>query len=67
MPPYSAPRAANLQEDCVLMLKAIYMLTEQLYTGSVVTVKAVMGAKEPITSINKVLGCLQHFLLRLAS
>ncbi|KAI4988679.1 hypothetical protein ZWY2020_035919 [Hordeum vulgare] len=25
------PRAANLQEDCVLMLKAIYTLTEQLY------------------------------------
>ncbi|KAI4979697.1 hypothetical protein ZWY2020_016450 [Hordeum vulgare] len=52
------PRAANLQEDCVLMLKAIYTLTEQLYTGSVLTVKAVMGAKEPITSIKKVLGCL---------
>ena len=56
--PYSGPRAANLQEDCVLMLKAIYTLTEQLYTGSVLTVKAVMGAKEPITSIKKVLGCL---------
>ncbi|KAI4968566.1 hypothetical protein ZWY2020_045896 [Hordeum vulgare] len=52
------PRAANLQEDCVLMLKAIYTLTEQLYTGSVLTVKGVMGAKEPITSIKKVLGCL---------
>ena len=42
----------------MLMLKAIYTLTEQLYTGSVLTVKAVMGAKEPITSIKKVLGCL---------
>ncbi|KAI4981291.1 hypothetical protein ZWY2020_021776 [Hordeum vulgare] len=52
------PRAANLQNDCVLMLKAIYTLIEQLYTGSVLTVKAVMGAKEPITSIEKVLGCL---------
>ncbi|KAI5020137.1 hypothetical protein ZWY2020_045025 [Hordeum vulgare] len=52
------PRAANLQDDCVLMLKAIYTLTEQLYTGSVLTVKAVMGAKEPITSIKKMLGCL---------
>ena len=40
------------------MLKAIYTLTEQLYTGSVLIVKAVMGAKEPITSIKKVLGCL---------
>ena len=40
------------------MLKAIYTLTEQLYTGSVLTVKAVMGAKEPITSIKKILGCL---------
>ena len=40
------------------MLKAIYTLTEQLYTGSVLTVKAVMGAKEPITSIKKMLGCL---------
>ena len=58
MTPYSGPRAANLQEDCVLMLKAIYTLTEQLYTGSVLTVKAVMGAKEAITSIKKVLGCL---------
>ncbi|KAI5000653.1 hypothetical protein ZWY2020_005242 [Hordeum vulgare] len=52
------PRAANLQEDCVLTLKAIYTLTKQLYTGSVLIVKAVMGAKEPITSIKKVLGCL---------
>ncbi|KAI4980335.1 hypothetical protein ZWY2020_020820 [Hordeum vulgare] len=52
------PRAANLQDDCVLMLKAIYTLTEQLYIGSVLTVKAVMGAKEPITSIKKMLGCL---------
>ncbi|KAI4999527.1 hypothetical protein ZWY2020_004116 [Hordeum vulgare] len=52
------PRAANLQDDCVLTLKAIYTLTEQLYTGSVLTVKAVMGAKEPITSIKKMLGCL---------
>ncbi|KAI5012421.1 hypothetical protein ZWY2020_024555 [Hordeum vulgare] len=52
------PRAANLQNDCVLMLKAIYTLTEQLYTGSMLTVKAVMGAKEPITSIKKMLGCL---------
>ena len=42
----------------MLMLKAIYTLTEQLYTGSVLTVKAVMGAKEPITSIKKMLGCL---------
>ena len=56
--PYAGPRAANLQNDCVLMLKAIYTLTEQLYTGSVLTVKAVMGAKEPITSIKKMLGCL---------
>ena len=40
------------------MLKAIYTLTEQLYTGSVLTVKAVMGAKEPITSIKKMLVCL---------
>ena len=40
------------------MLKAIYTLTEQLYTGSVLTVKAVIGAKEPITSIKKVLGYL---------
>ncbi|KAI5005623.1 hypothetical protein ZWY2020_032866, partial [Hordeum vulgare] len=55
---FASPRAANLQEDCVLMLKAIYTLTEQLYTGSVLTVKAVMDAKEPITSIKKVLGCL---------
>ncbi|KAI5016403.1 hypothetical protein ZWY2020_006254 [Hordeum vulgare] len=52
------PRAANLQDDCVLTLKAIYTLTEQLYTGSVLTVKVVMGAKEPITSIKKMLGCL---------
>ncbi|KAI5006570.1 hypothetical protein ZWY2020_033813 [Hordeum vulgare] len=52
------PRAANLQDDCVLTLKAIYPLTEQLYTDSVLTVKAVMGAKEPITSIKKMLGCL---------
>ncbi|KAI5016698.1 hypothetical protein ZWY2020_006549 [Hordeum vulgare] len=52
------PRAANLQDDCILRLKAIYTLTEQLYTGSVLTVKAVMGAKEPITSIKKMLGCL---------
>ncbi|KAI4983873.1 hypothetical protein ZWY2020_025739 [Hordeum vulgare] len=52
------PRAANLQDDCVLMLKAVYALTEQLYTGSVLTVKVVMGAKEPITSIKKMLGCL---------
>ncbi|KAI4973189.1 hypothetical protein ZWY2020_028897 [Hordeum vulgare] len=52
------PRAANLKDDCVLMLKAIYSLTEQLYTGSVLTMKAVMGAKEPIISIKKMLGCL---------
>ncbi|KAI5012784.1 hypothetical protein ZWY2020_025050 [Hordeum vulgare] len=52
------PRAANLQDDCVLMLKAIYTLTEQLYTGRVLTVKVVMGAKEPTTSIKKMLGCL---------
>ncbi|KAI5017178.1 hypothetical protein ZWY2020_037556 [Hordeum vulgare] len=52
------PRVANLQDDCVLMVKAIYTLTEQLYTGSVLTVKAVMGTKEPITSIKKMLGCL---------
>ncbi|KAI5003145.1 hypothetical protein ZWY2020_030305 [Hordeum vulgare] len=52
------PRAANLQDDCVLMLKAIYTLTEQLYTGSVLAMKAVMGAKEPIISIKKMLGCL---------
>ena len=58
MTPYTGPRAANLQDDCVLMLKAIYTLTEQLYTGSVLTVKAVMGAKEPTTSIKKMLGCL---------
>lgn len=51
-------RVANLQDDSVLMLKAIYTLTEQLYTGSVLTVKAVIGAKEPITSIKKVLGYL---------
>ncbi|KAI5012274.1 hypothetical protein ZWY2020_024408 [Hordeum vulgare] len=55
---FASPRVANLQEDRVLMLKAIYTLTEQLYTGSVLTVKVVMGAKEPITSIKKVLGCL---------
>lgn len=40
------------------MLKAIYTLTKQLYIGSVLTVKAVMGAKETITSIKKMLGCL---------
>ncbi|KAI4995786.1 hypothetical protein ZWY2020_037874 [Hordeum vulgare] len=51
-------RVANLQDDCVLMLKAIYTLTELLYTGSVLTVKAVIGAKEPMTSIKKVLGYL---------
>ncbi|KAI4989795.1 hypothetical protein ZWY2020_038158 [Hordeum vulgare] len=51
-------RAANLQDECILMLKAIYTLIEQLYTGSVLTVNAVMGAKEPITSIKKMLGCL---------
>ncbi|KAI4996695.1 hypothetical protein ZWY2020_052037 [Hordeum vulgare] len=52
------PRAANLQDDCVLMLKAIYTFTEQLYTGCVLTVKAVMGANETITSIKKMLGSL---------
>ncbi|KAI5020703.1 hypothetical protein ZWY2020_045591 [Hordeum vulgare] len=51
-------RAANLQDDCILKLKVIYTLTEQLYTGSVLTMKVVMGAKEPITSIKKMLGCL---------
>ncbi|KAI4994116.1 hypothetical protein ZWY2020_028393 [Hordeum vulgare] len=55
---YAGSRVANLQDDCVLMRKAIYTLTEQLYTGSVLTVKAVIGAKEPITSIKKVLGYL---------
>ncbi|KAI4996092.1 hypothetical protein ZWY2020_041190 [Hordeum vulgare] len=53
-----SPRAANLQNYCALMLKAIYTLAEKLYTGSVLTVKAVMGAKEPITSIKKMIGCL---------
>ncbi|KAI4976343.1 hypothetical protein ZWY2020_049950 [Hordeum vulgare] len=52
------PRAANLQDDCILKLKAIYTLTEQLYVGSMLTMKAVMSTKEPITSIKKMLGCL---------
>ena len=36
----------------------IYTLTEQLYVGSMLTMKAVMGTKEPITSIKNMLGCL---------
>ncbi|KAI4981573.1 hypothetical protein ZWY2020_022065 [Hordeum vulgare] len=54
----TGPRAANLQDDCILKLKAIYTFTEQLYTRSMLTMKAVMGNKEPIKSTKNMLGCL---------
>lgn len=52
------PRAATLQNDCILKLKAIYTFTEQLYTGGMMTMKAVMGNREPIKSIKHMLACL---------
>ncbi|XP_044950228.1 uncharacterized protein LOC123399906 [Hordeum vulgare subsp. vulgare] len=51
-------RVANLQDDCIMKLKAVYTFTEKLYTGSMMTMKAVMGNKEPIKSIKNMLGCL---------
>ncbi|KAI5013503.1 hypothetical protein ZWY2020_034615 [Hordeum vulgare] len=41
-------RAANLPDDCMLKLKAIYTFAEQLLTGGMLTIKAVMGSKEPV-------------------
>ncbi|KAI5018563.1 hypothetical protein ZWY2020_043451 [Hordeum vulgare] len=51
-------RAANLPYDCMLKLKAMYTFTEQLYTGRVLTIKAMMGSKEPIKSFKNMLSCL---------
>ncbi|KAI4979966.1 hypothetical protein ZWY2020_016719 [Hordeum vulgare] len=52
------PRAANLQSDCILKLKVVYTFIEQLYTGSMMAIRAMMGNKEPIKSIKNMLGCL---------
>ncbi|KAI4990147.1 hypothetical protein ZWY2020_038510 [Hordeum vulgare] len=51
-------RAANLPDDCMLKLKSIYTSTEQLYTGGVVTIMAVMGSKERVRTIKHMLGYL---------
>ena len=45
-----------------MKLKVIYILTEQLYIRSVLTVKAVMGVKELIILIKNMFGCLFIFL-----
>ena len=38
-----------------MKLKAVYSLAEQLYAGSLCTIKAVMGDKEPVKFIKDVL------------
>ncbi|XP_044969912.1 uncharacterized protein LOC123430054 [Hordeum vulgare subsp. vulgare] len=66
------PRSANLHDDCVFKLKAIYTLIEQLCIGGMMTIKAVMGDKEPVKSIKYMLGwsnmcysvCLLEFSTR---
>ena len=40
------------------MLKAVYSLTEQLYAGSHLAIKVVMGDKQPLRFIKNVLECL---------
>ena len=42
----------------MLKLKAIYTFDEQLYTRGVLTIKAVMGSKEPVRTIKHMLGFL---------
>ena len=56
--PFAGARAANLPDDCVLKLKDIYTFAEQLYTGGVLTIKAVMGNKGPVMTIKQMLGFL---------
>ena len=48
-------RVANLPDGCMLKLKAMYTFTIQLYTGGLLTIKAVMGSKEPVKSIKNML------------
>ncbi|KAI4987348.1 hypothetical protein ZWY2020_020148 [Hordeum vulgare] len=45
----------------MLKLKAIYTFTEQLYTGGLLMIKAVMGSKEAVRTIKHMLGYLSTF------
>ena len=56
--PFAGARAANLPDDCMLKLKAIYTFAEQLYTRGVLSIKAVMGNKEPVRTIKQMLSYL---------
>ncbi|KAI4996000.1 hypothetical protein ZWY2020_040502 [Hordeum vulgare] len=52
---------ATVQQERSGLKRHISNMTQAVfeqYTAKVLTVKAVMGAKEPITSIKKILGCL---------
>ena len=48
-------RSRNLYQAPLVKLKAVYTFLEQLYAGSLFTIKAVMGGKEPPQFIRDVL------------
>ena len=51
-------RAVKLPDDSMTKLRAIYTFAEQLYTGGVLSIKAVIGSKEPTMTIKQMLGFL---------
>ncbi|KAE8802870.1 hypothetical protein D1007_21408 [Hordeum vulgare] len=53
-------RTRKLQDNCLLKLKATYVLIEHLYTGSLSTIRAVAGNKEPVKLIKDMLEFLYN-------
>ncbi|KAE8816816.1 hypothetical protein D1007_05559 [Hordeum vulgare] len=48
-------RTRNLQDNCLLKLKGVYVLTEQLYIKSLCAIKVVARNNESVTLVKDVL------------
>nr|XP_040249978.1 uncharacterized protein LOC120967799 [Aegilops tauschii subsp. strangulata] len=55
------PRSASLGQDMLLKLKAIYSLTEQLYSGTLRGLVALGGNRKPPSQIKTILDHLSTF------
>ena len=56
LPVYTiGPRSANLGQDMLVNLKAVYTVVEELYTSTKRTLVAITNRKEPPTLLREVL------------